>query len=426
MPETYAPPALIENTIVYEDRDGYWFYELNNKRVAHTLVFNKNTITKLKNHGFFTNLAKEVITQRKKKPSSLMLLLSKNCPMACRYCYATAGESNEVMSVEIADKAVSAFLSLKPKNPRITLFGGGEPTSNPQAIKHIVSKYKNKSRFNITTSGVMPRSFLDWLLANDVSITFSIDGPPEVQNFLRPLKNGFASSNIVESSLRYYKKKSNKPLSVRATLVEETATNIDSVLEYFDSIGVDRLHLEPLYDVGRALNPANKDILIQPNVDNWVRATVRALDWAKAKQKHLQVGELTSLLNPGTAHYCGAICGRAIVVTHNGLLTACSEVVDGSFKEWDLFCLGELRSEYLWNNNLTKLRKRTTKYMSVCLNCFLRYICRGGCTHRGWSKTGSVFLPDPRHCEFMKKIVPVLIKRMALRIQGGQPLRRTN
>lgn len=410
-------PTLIGNTIMFSDKNGYYYYELNNKLVSKTNRFDKKTISILKKHGFFGQISKNITTQHKRRSSSLMLLLSKNCPMACRYCYAKAGESDDNMSPEIAEKAVSAYLSLSPKDPWITLFGGGEPTSNKKTIIHIVQKYKDRAKFKLTTSGVMPPSFLEWLIEHGVSITFSIDGPPEIQNFLRPLKNGKQSSSIVENSLKIWKTKSKRPLSVRTTLVEESVNNIGSILNYFDSLGVDSLHLEPLANIGRALNSSNKSVLIQPNVDNWIKATLQALDWAKDRHKRIRVGELNFLLDPKMYHYCGPICGNTIVVTHKGSLTACVEVFDENAEEWLLFNVGKLQTKYLWNNKLRNLRRRTTNYMSVCLNCYLKYICRGGCAHRGFLTTGSISFPDPRHCEFMMKIVPILIMRMAMRVK---------
>lgn len=105
--------------------------------------------------------------------------------------------------------------------------------------------------------------------------------------------------------------------------------------------------------------------------------------------------------------------GRTVVVNHNGELTACSEVVDKNIKDWNIFGIGNLNSgvdiaklEYLSGRIVTNMEK--------CKNCFAKYICRGGCAHKGLTQTGGLFSPSDYHCQFIKKIVPILIKRMVI------------
>lgn len=264
-----------------------------------------------------------------------MLLLGKGCPMNCLYCYASGGESNEMMSEGVAEQAVAAYLATNPENPKVTLFGGGEPTLNVRAIKHIVEKYGNRVRWVLTTSGILSQDFLTWLIERGVTITFSVDGPPMIQNHLRPLKGRNPSSPIVERSMRLWLEKSGKPLAVRTTLTKESAHQIDEILGYFDAIGVKKVHLEPLYEIGRAVSTTEKGTLMPPSAKEWVEVVIKALRWAKEKDKYVQIGELTYFLQPSAAAYCGPICGKTIVVNHQGMLTACSEVIDNKAEEWN-------------------------------------------------------------------------------------------
>lgn len=409
-------PTLIEDSIIFRDEDGTFIYSQNQKKVSWVKNWDDATYQKLRERGFFSPLAKTITNPENRIFSNLMLLLGRGCPLRCCYCLANAGTTTEFMSKEIADQAISLYLAKNPTNPRVTLFGGGEPTLNIRTIKYIVEKYGKQVRWALTTCGILSPIFLEWLIDKDVAITFSVDGPPEIQNFLRPLKNNRPSSAFVERSMRIWLDKSNKPLSVRTTLTEDTVDQIDSILDYFCALGVETIHMEPLYNLGRATKLVEDGSLKQLSVEKWVKTTIKVLKWAREKKKRIQIGELSHLLRPSMASYCGPMCGKTIVVNHKGKLTACGEVVDENNKEWDLFHIGDCQSEFrLYEQKLNHLASRIPDNMAFCRDCFARYLCRGGCSHKGWAVTNDLFVPDPNHCNFIKAINPLLIKEMATR-----------
>lgn len=414
--EITKKPILIEDSIVFQDEDGIFIYSQNQKRVSWVRNWNDAIFQKLKEKNFFSPLAKTITNPENRLFSNLMLLLGRGCPLKCRYCYANAGVTRELMSKEVADQAISLYLARNPKNPKVTLFAGGEPTLNIGTIKYIVEKYEKQIRWVLTTCGVLSPIFLEWLIDKGVAITFSVDGPPEVQNFLRPLRNGKPSSAFVERSIRIWLDKSGKPLSVRATLTEDTIDQINIILDYFHSMGAETIHFEALYNLGRATQLVGDGILKQVAAEKWVETTIKVLKWARENKKHIKIGGLSHILRPSAASYCGPMCGKAIVVNHEGKLTACSEVVDEKDEEWNLFCIGDCQSGFRLNEEkLNYLASRIPDNMKFCQNCFARYLCRGGCPHKSWAATKDLFVPDINHCKFIKAILPSLIKEMAMR-----------
>lgn len=407
-------PTLIEDSIIFQDEDGTFVYSQNQKKVSWVKNWNDTAYQKLKENGFFSPFAKAITNPENRRFLNFMLLLGRGCPLRCCYCYANAGVTRELMSKEIADRAILLYLARNPKNPKVTLFGGGEPTLNIHAIKYIVEKYEKQIQWVLTTCGVVSPTFLEWLIDKGVAITFSVDGPPEIQNLLRPLRNGGPSSMFVERSMRMWLDKSGKPLSVRTTLTEDTIDQIDSILDYFDAFSVKTIHFECLYNLGRATELVGNGVLRQVSVEKWVETTIKILKWARENKRYIKIGELSHLLHPGAVSYCGPMCGKTIVVNHEGKLTACSEVVDERNKEWNLFCIGDCQSEFrIDEQKLSYLASRFPDNMALCGGCFAKYLCRGGCPHKGWAATNDLFVPDPNHCEFIKKIAPLLIKQMA-------------
>lgn len=407
-------PDLIGDTIVFEDGGNIFLYSQNQKKVARLKELNRESLEQLKNSGFFANLSYAIVDPSIKKFSNLMLLLGRNCIMGCIYCYANAGINKELMDQELADRAVALYLSARPEKPKVTLFGGGEPTLNIKAIKKIIEKYNDKTRWVLTTCGVISKHFLEWLIIHNVDIGFSIDGPAHIHNYLRPLKSGRSSSHLVENSIAIWKQKSDKPLTVRTTITAETVNNIEEILDYFSKLDVQTVHLEALYNLGRvALNEHNFD-LKQPSLSEWINAFIKALEWGKRTNRKVKVGTLSYLFNPSSLSYCGPMSGRTIVVNHQGFLTACSEVVDDTDKDWDKFCIGKINNRLEINEQkFSDLAKLTINEISDCQKCFARYICRGGCAHKRFSENGDLKIPDQRNCELVKTMIPILVKRMA-------------
>lgn len=408
--ETTRFPVLIGDTIVISDGKGLLLYGQGAKKVARAPNLSAAVREKLAHAGFFRETSSEH-TPTSSSPSNLMLLLSKRCPLRCVYCYANTGMSNGAMSIELAERAIAHYLSFNPKNPRVTLFGAGEPTSASAVIKHVVAKYGSRIRWVLTTSGVMPRGFLEWLIDRDVALTFSIDGPPSIQDVLRPMKDGSRSSPYVERAMRVWKK-SLKPLSVRTTVTGNSAPRIGEILEYFQEFDVDRVHLEPEYGVGRGSAHRRSAPL---TVMQWVDVVLFALEWARKASKKVRIGELAYIFgNVSNRSYCGPMGGSTMVVNHRGELTACSEVDDALNDRWPVFSLGTDAGNFLIEREkLERLAARRPANMERCKGCFVRNVCRGGCAHKGLVATGDLFTPDSTHCAFMRAIVPCIIQRMA-------------
>lgn len=419
MEEMITNVSLVKDTIVVENDGATYLYAQATHKVAKTPPLTPAIQEYLFDRGFFDEMPRSRRYHPPRCWAGLMLLLGNACPLACRYCYAHGGRNGELMSPAVADQAVEAYLSQGARNPKVTFFGGGEPSANVLAIKHVVRKYGGRIKWQITTCGVMAESFLQWLIDNGVGITISLDGPPLIQNDLRPLRGGGQSAHLVERTIATLIA-NGRSIGVRATITKETLAQLDSVLDYFDSIGAARVHLECLYPLGRAsdIKASASDGMSPISVSDRVDMLLRGLNWALSKGKRLRMSGLTYLLNPRITGYCGPICGQTMVVNHFGQLTACSEVIDEQFAEWPIFHLGRVTPNgqlELMQKNLEHLQNRRVTTMALCRSCFARHICRGGCAHKAWADTGDVFTPGVEHCSFVRTAVPLMIRRMAER-----------
>jgi len=424
-------PVLIGDTLIVRDKKSYVIYSpFKGKitRVSSYPVFGSNIYQNLSNSGFFGNLP-ETIRQDNVENwngfKSLTLLLTRKCNLACLYCYASAKPDGKSMSRELALSALEWFNNqLSDKTLRVCFHGGGEPTLERSLIEAVVVRTKEicgnkKLRFQIITNGTADIKFMRWLISENFGISISMDGPPDIQNRNRPLVTGNNSSEIVEETIRHLVR-ANYKFTIRLTF--SPADNVAEIVRYFGDLGVRSLHFEPLFPYGREYETVvfgknhNLYDVYSPSGSEMVASFIKALDIAKKYGIRITNGHLSHFIR-GTGYFCGAASGRSMIVTHDGFLSACLEVVDAEDKDFKLFHLGHyLPEEKKINvdlNRLSELQNRHADILPECKTCYVRYTCAGGCAVKAVRATGDFLERDLPYCSFTKALVVQLVKRIA-------------
>lgn len=372
----------------------------------------------LETAGFFKKIA-ETIEQDTVQTwtgfHSLTLLLTRRCNLGCLYCYANAKPTGESMSEELAVGSLKWFVrQLRSSTIRITFHGGGEPTLESGLIKTVVTRAKEicgdkKLRFQIVTNGTADPRFTDWLISENFGISVSADGPPDIQDRNRPpaVAADGKSSVIVEKAIRHLVDK-NYPFTVRLTF--SPTDDIVPIVRYFGNLGVRSLHIEPLFPHGRKYNahPANDNALLIP--------FLKAIDIAKEYGICITNSHI-SHFTKGIGYFCGAASGRSMIVTHDGFLSGCLEVIDAQDKDSQIFFLGRyLLDKHCFEiskNQLAIMQDRHADMLPKCKTCYARYICAGGCAAKAVRASGNFFERDLSYCNFTKKLIPIIVKKIA-------------
>ena len=145
---------------------------------------------------------------------ALCLHIAHDCNLACKYCFAEEGEYHgrrELMSFEVGKKALD-FL-VKNSGNRVNLevdFFGGEPLMNWEVVKQLVEygrslekPYNKKFRFTLTTNGVLLNDeIMEYLNKEMSNVVISLDGRKEVNDRMRPFRNGKGSYDLIVPSLQ--------------------------------------------------------------------------------------------------------------------------------------------------------------------------------------------------------------------------------
>lgn len=147
--------------------------------------------------------------------SSVCLNLTDACNLECKYCFVK--QCNHYMTYEIAEQSVDFLMNnVKQKeeltgikqDPSITYFGG-EPTIMWDSIivpltKHIREKYGDTITLTMTTNGtLLDKERIDFMRKYDIYPHLSFDGPKEVQDKNRPMRNGQSSYEAAASNISY-------------------------------------------------------------------------------------------------------------------------------------------------------------------------------------------------------------------------------
>ncbi|MCX6813493.1 MAG: radical SAM protein [Candidatus Azambacteria bacterium] len=403
--------SLIADTLVVKDGKTYILYSPYKGKVTRVSVYpntGSDVYNKLKELGFFKELP--ISTRRDdisnwKGFNSLTLLITRRCNMACSYCYASAKPDGQSMTLEIALNALRWFNNqLNGNTLRICFHGGGEPTLEENLIKATVAEAKNirnkKTRFQIVTNGTADIKFTGWLMSENFGISISTDGPPTIQNRNRPLAVGGNSSEIVERTVRHLVESDYK-FTVRLTF--SPVDNVKEIVRYFGGLGVRSLHFEPLFPHGREYGIVafgkNQNLydIYSPNGNEMVAPFLKALTIAKEYKMKITNGHLSHFVK-GNGYFCGAASGRSMIVTHDGFLSACLEVVDAEDKDFNLFRLGNYlpqEEKFVVDlSRLNELQNRHADTLPECKSCYARYTCAGGCAIKAVRASGNFFNPN--------------------------------
>lgn len=393
-------------------RNGNWvivsasFNEL--ARIPETDIDKEEVFNELNERGFFKF---ERITPN---IFQLTLITTSDCNLCCRYCFSNSGDFATVMSKDLAITAVDHAL-LKSKGKRLSIaFFGGEPSLTSDLIREVVEHAKRKKsdsgvngvEFSITTNGVMTDDFLSFLIDNDFMITLSVDGPADIQDFQRPLKNGRKSSVRVEKTIKRLAL-ANKRFKARVTITENSVNYMTEIVEWFHSLGGREIHFEPVTITGRASIKTKGVSLEKPSSVSFSENLKKAIRAGTRLGVGIINSSFMNIMNP-PPEFCEGNSNNRISVSYTGDVTTCVEVQERCHPASDQFIIGHYDQI---SNKLIIEREAREKTcsgikMGQCKQCFALRICGGGCPVRNFHVTGQINEVDPYRCELIKVMLP--------------------
>ncbi|MEG0239292.1 radical SAM/SPASM domain-containing protein [Anaerorhabdus sp.] len=168
-------------------------------RLLEEEVLIRNNIPKILSKDFNELIKKQVNIQPNthevsNKLSALQYMSSECCNMRCKYCYANGGTYNNptndrLFTFEKYRDSYNSILKLYSDGVESISFFGGEPLLNYKEIDKFL-KYNEENRntykYSIITNGtIFHDEIFEMLKKYRFSITVSVDGPKEINDFSR-------------------------------------------------------------------------------------------------------------------------------------------------------------------------------------------------------------------------------------------------
>ncbi len=331
---------------------------------------------------------------------NLTLNVTQLCNLHCHYCAAggdgTYGDPIGQISVSKTLPQVKMLMDRLTSGGSFHItFLGGEPLMYPKAIqligqytKELAAEKNIKSEFQIITNGTLINNeVLDLLAQLKPTVTFSLDGPAEINDTRRPQKNGNSSTTQAIKGLEFLLARKEEFGSILMHAVFNKAhLDVEKTWEFFQGFNVDKM--EFTYDVTEKDEVAN-----QTFIDSLKKAA--ALAFEKGGEKELRrihffdvyFDQLDNQYQK--ENYCGTGKSLLSLDSRNNVYQCPLEV---SFKER---MVGQ-EDKINWNS-LKPLEKPLIE-LNNCQTCWARYLCGGGCLFNHESLTGDKHTKHITYC----------------------------
>lgn len=344
--------------------------------------------------------------------STAYFFLTKNCNLACRYCFErqseTKNSSEGVMSFDVFNRGLDFFQRLinldKDRfNERKTIiFYGGEPFHNKKLLFSAITEIQNRikkgdlpvqSKMLVVTNGtLMNDEDIQFIKKNGVTVTFSLDGDRQASaNRVYPDRETLAWDKATET----FKKcvEAGIDLNIACTLSPETIARQKEVLDYFISIGATNIGFNVILD--------NDIIQLNTDYDD------KAADFVTTAYRTLSDNNITENRTRRRLDVykhkhpclfdCNAAGGRQIAIAPNGDIGICHEhIMD---KKHFITTIDDMEFDPKQSAEYKMWNKRSPLYIDSCQNCIALGVCGGGCVINSERKHDSIFIPDQRFCK---------------------------
>lgn len=349
---------------------------------------------------------------------ALCLHIAHDCNLACKYCFAEEGEYHgrrALMSFEVGKKALDFLIANSGSRRNLEVdFFGGEPLMNFEVVKQLVAygreqeKIHNKNfRFTLTTNGVLLNDdILEFLNKEMANVVLSIDGREEVNNKMRPFRNGKGSYELIVPKFQKVAESRNQTnYYVRGTFTRNNLDFSEDVLHLAD-LGFEQISVEPVVAADTEdYSLREEDIpVICEQYDKLAKEMVKRSKEGKCFNFFHFMIDLQG--GPCVAKRISG-CGSGteyLAVTPWGDFYPCHQFV-GEEK----FLLGNVDTGIV-NTEIVETFKGCNVYAKdKCKDCFSKFYCSGGCAANSYNFHGSINDVYEVGCELQRKRVECAI-----------------
>ena len=366
--------------------------------------------------------------------TTMVLNVTNQCNLACTYCYEYSadkivdtenGKQPKFMTEETAREAVEFMLRESGTSPMAYLtFFGGETLMNFPVLKRTVAYARARAaevgkavQFSLTTNAtLLVPEIIDFLADNDIGVTISIDGPPEIQDKFRVFSGGRGSYDVVAPKVKaLLARHRTRPIGARVTLAAGTVSVKKIFRHLTDDLGFSEVGFAP------ATTAATRDYAIPDQgfdelLAQFSELADEFLEYSVANRHHgfSNVRETLDEIHKGMskAYPCGAGLGLMGVST-GGDVALCHRFAGSEEHK-----LGTVRDGIDREAQRGFLEHHHVDSKTDCKTCWARPLCSGGCYHEAHTRYGDTARPNLHYCDWIRGWTDV-----CLRVYGALSVR---
>lgn len=411
--DLYIIPVEDGMSIIYAPLHGAAFYANENAATLCRSYINGETKTETEENACvfrnISSLEKRKAVKPRVQPinttSSLVVILSQMCNLACSYCFAQESRSKEVLDKEKLKVAIDYIFAQKSKNKRFSFIGGGEPTVTwdllAWAISYIRSQETSEKQchIGITTNGTLfNKERIDFIQDNKINLNLSFEILPEIQSTQRCYANPDKKSFDTINELIHQLMDRNIPFSFRSTI---TVLNVSKMPEMVEFVRenypiVKRLHFEPVTSTNNS----------KEFYDEYIHYFMEAFEIGQ----HYNIDVYCSVSN-GIKYIKNRFCRGEMCLTPTGDFVGCHRISSKEDSSFDLFNFAHV--DNIDNRIIIDdIKKKNIEDFynakrDACATCFARWHCAGSC-----AMERTVYTEEMRDlkCYFFRTLVTQLLR----------------
>lgn len=362
------------------------------------------------------------VTDFKKRETvvkALCLHIAHDCNLGCKYCFAEEGEYHgrrALMSYEVGRKALDFLIANSGSRRNLEVdFFGGEPLMNWEVVKQLVeygrsveAAHNKRFRFTLTTNGMLLNDeIMDFCNREMSNVVLSLDGRKDVNDYMRPTRNGRGSSYdiIVPKFQKFAKSRAGKDYYVRGTF---TRNNLDfsEDVKHFADLGFDQMSIEPVVSAPEEPYSIREEDLpgILEEYDKL------AVEYIKRKKEGRGFNFFHFMIDlnqgPCVAKRLSG-CGSGteyLAVTPWGDFYPCHQFVGQ-----EEFLMGNVDTGIVNTAIRDEFKLCNVYAKDKCRECFARFYCSGGCAANSYNFHGCITDAYDIGCEMQKKRIECAI-----------------
>lgn len=373
-------------------------------------------------------------------PSLHIIAVTFRCNQACIYCHSSVvpdsfQKTKYDLDIETAKEIVDFIFQSNANHIGIE-FQGGEPLLNWEVIEYIVERAIEKSKihkkivnFNMATNLTLMTEDLINKIINDYWIkrkikfgfSTSLDGPKEVHDKNRPMRNGGSSYERVVYWLEWLWERHKWVPHALLTITKNSLPYWKEIVDEYINRHQLTIWIRIPNRIGYAKNNPN-NVTEEEYLEFFKKSLEYIIEINKKKRIFIEYYTLiilkklfnnkdplfTDLMSP----ICGGIIGQ-LAYKPNGDIHTCDEG-----KIYDEFKLGNVKTDTLkdiLNSEKARLffRASCLETYPTCIQCVYKFIC-GACPVNSFAEFNTMFphMPSFYKCKINKNIFRTIFEKL--------------